>query len=793
MQQQINQYIEVGELLQDGISLDKLSVLQEKLDEQHFYIPIIGQFSSGKSSLINNLIGRHILPTMLSETTAYTTFLYYGETEYAEIVTNDTRIQFEVEKLMDLSQQNLQTETSVSEILGIQQIHNSEIININVYVQHPLLKTGIVFIDTPGLNTIISNHANRTIDILPKAHAIMYIMGKSLTAADVRLVSMIDQMGIDLLFIRTKIDQLRRDENDTPKKIMQQDQQQLEEAIGRQATYFGVTNEKDLLIIPNWKTLLDEFVNFLQVQFVQNVEDKRKQSIIRQMQQIKVKFVQNLTERKQQLEVSRSVTDLDIQTKIEELQEDIRYVDERVQKQKSNFDLTFEATKQAVLSTYDGQFKAAVDSFGQSLQQYNTVESLQKAAEVQVEQQITKATEALKIITNDKLSEFLQKSTTDTNTALKTDIEAYSLGDIPNIQLQVEVPTVDDIFVQGEFIQEKLQDNTSGYEQRSQEIEQKRAQMEAQGVAIADEMQEATGEMDELGAYEPQYVEKHNTSSQETLKTIGNLADWAMVFIPGKAFATGATKAAGMINKVAIGTKYVEKMAKIASTVEKTGKVLAKTDKYKDITKLIETAQGSQKESGKESNLNVLNLITLEYWFGQVGKVVDGPPQIVEDPQYKEAFLREKAKVEEKIKRAKQSELRRMQQVDSLETREEKLREEKSLQEKYEQQLKRQMYETEKRREQQLREQQVIAYRQQLVRNFEQQMQTLLTSYRSNVEMYLERFITHMPAVISLKLQQQLHIQKQQLVQLIETRQKNKDEQSAYEGHLFNYIQILNS
>ena len=81
MQKKVEQYIEIGEFLQDGIALEKLSRMREKLQEQHFYLPIVGQFSSGKSSLINNLIGRRILPTMLSETTAFTTFIYYGEKE----------------------------------------------------------------------------------------------------------------------------------------------------------------------------------------------------------------------------------------------------------------------------------------------------------------------------------------------------------------------------------------------------------------------------------------------------------------------------------------------------------------------------------------------------------------------------------------------------------------------------------------------------------------------------------------------------------------------------------------
>lgn len=792
MPKKVEKYIEIGEFLQDGIALEKLSRMREKLQEQHFYLPIVGQFSSGKSSLINNLIGRRILPTMLSETTAFTTFIYYGEKEYAEIVTADKTITIEVEQLMALSQRNLQSPTSVSELLNIESIQNADIVCINVYLKHELFKTGIVLVDTPGLNTIISNHENRTIDIIPKAHAVLYIMGKTLTAADVQLVSMIDQLGIDVLFVRTKLDELRKDENDTPKKIMQQDQMLLEEAIGRKATYFGVTNEVDLLVFPHWKELMDDFVQFLQLQFVSNIEEKKSKSVVRQLEFVKADFLRNLNERKQQLELNKSVTDNDIQQKIVSLQDEIEYVNDRIQKQERNFQSLFEATKASIVSKYEAQFKQAVLDFNQALGSYKTVEELQQAADLHADQQIQKLTLEIKDFTNDKLDAFLKQSAADTNEALQNKIGQFSLSNVPNIQLQVDVPSVNDIFTQGEMIREKLE-GTSSYDERLQEIAAQRHKMEEQALSISAQMQSATEEMQQLGGYEAKYIQRQDTSSQETLSAFGNIVDIAMIFIPGKAFSTGAAKVAGVIKNVAEGTKYVNQAAKIVSGVEKAGKVLAKTDKIKDATKLLETAQNSQRGEGKESKFNILNLLSLEYWFGQVGKAIDGPPKIVEDEQYREAYMQEKSKIEAKVEHAKQLELSRLQQLSLLETREEKLREEKRLQAKYEQQLKQEMYELEQKRAQQQKEQQVVAYRQQLVQQFELQIQQLLASYRENMQQYLARFITYFPTVISLKLQQQLHLQKQQLEELTALRQQNKEAQVEYEQQLFKYLQLLNS
>ena len=791
MQQIVEQYNEIAIFLQDGVALEKLANMQAKLEEAYFYLPIVGQFSSGKSSLINNLIGRRILPTMLSETTAFTTYIYYGEQEYAEIVTADKTIQFDVEQLMALSQRNLQSPTSVSELLRIETIQNTDILEINVYLNHELFKTGIVLVDTPGLNTIISNHENRTTDIIPKAHAVLYVMGKALTAADVQLIASIDQLGIDVMFIRTKLDELRKDENDTPQKIMHQDQQLLEEAIGREAIYFGVTNEAELLVFPHWKSLMDKFIAYLQQAFVQNVEQKKNDSVVRQLDQLKETFLINLEERKQQYEASQSIQDQDLVQKIQQLQADIEYVNERIQKQQDHFHSMFATTKIAIETTYEAQFKTALEDFKQSLKSYQTVEQLQQGAEVETEKQIQQLTQTVKQYTNQKLESYLQQTAADTNEGLKQKVGHFDLDFVPSIELQVEVPTIDDVFIQGEMVREKIEE-TSLYEERLQEIATKRQQVEGQGEVISMEMQSANAARSELGDYEARYIEKRDTSAQETLKNIGNLVDIAMIFIPGKAFTSGKSKIAKVLTNASKGKKYADQAHKVAKVVRKTGKVLAKTDKIKDMTKILETAQQKQNENGKEK-FNILNILSLEYWFGQAGRMIDGPPQIVEDEEYRLMYLRAQDEIAAKVERAKQAEFARLAQLSLLDTQEERLREEKHLQEKYDQQLKQEMYEMAKKREEENRAKQVELYRDQLANQFEVQLNMLLSSYRENMNAYLERFIEYLPTVITFKLQQKLYQQKQQLEELTAVRQQNKEAQLDYEKRLFTCIQQLNS
>ncbi len=61
------------------LNKNELNEFNEKLNNQKLKIPLIGAFSSGKTSLLNTLIGDEWLPTDISPETAYPTEVSYGD------------------------------------------------------------------------------------------------------------------------------------------------------------------------------------------------------------------------------------------------------------------------------------------------------------------------------------------------------------------------------------------------------------------------------------------------------------------------------------------------------------------------------------------------------------------------------------------------------------------------------------------------------------------------------------------------------------------------------------------
>ena len=69
-------------LIDTGFTPLYLDILKEEITNTELLIPIIGEFSAGKSSLLNDFLGESVLPVGLTPETELATELRYGKENY---------------------------------------------------------------------------------------------------------------------------------------------------------------------------------------------------------------------------------------------------------------------------------------------------------------------------------------------------------------------------------------------------------------------------------------------------------------------------------------------------------------------------------------------------------------------------------------------------------------------------------------------------------------------------------------------------------------------------------------
>lgn len=181
------------------------------LEKNHITVAFAAEFSRGKTELINALFfsttGIRLLPSSPGRTTMCPTELFYdaNEAPYIRLLDINTRLsdthiedykkdpnqwtQINLdcdspEQMRDTFQALLETKTvslSTAEKLGLAGDSNQGEIEIPCWrhalisFPHPLLKNGLVVLDTPGLNAL-GSEPELTLNMLPNAQAMIFVL-----------------------------------------------------------------------------------------------------------------------------------------------------------------------------------------------------------------------------------------------------------------------------------------------------------------------------------------------------------------------------------------------------------------------------------------------------------------------------------------------------------------------------------------------------------------------------------------------------------------------------------------
>lgn len=162
----------------------RLRRISARLDEP-VRIALAGTLKSGKSTLINALVGEAIAPTGATETTRIVTWFRHGGTPRATANTISGRVDLPIQRGSGLD-------------FDLGQCDPADVVDIDVEWPAPELVLATV-IDTPGTSSLTPGVSERTVSLLlpvdgvPRVDAVVFLL-RSLNAADVALLTQIGHL-----------------------------------------------------------------------------------------------------------------------------------------------------------------------------------------------------------------------------------------------------------------------------------------------------------------------------------------------------------------------------------------------------------------------------------------------------------------------------------------------------------------------------------------------------------------------------------------------------------------------
>ncbi|WRD52624.1 dynamin family protein [Helicobacter pylori] len=141
-----------------GVEIDKTecSTLLASVQKQQLVIPVVGNFSAGKSTLLNRFLEKSVLPTGITPETSLATELHYSANERIEAFSNND----EKTESFELNEQSFEV---IKE-------NAAKYSYLKVYLNNEALKNNapLVFVDMPGFDSPISSHTHAILKYLER-------------------------------------------------------------------------------------------------------------------------------------------------------------------------------------------------------------------------------------------------------------------------------------------------------------------------------------------------------------------------------------------------------------------------------------------------------------------------------------------------------------------------------------------------------------------------------------------------------------------------------------------------
>lgn len=725
----------------DAENVRPLEMQRENVQKDLFSIVVVGEFSAGKSTFLNALMHRRILPSFTSETTATINFLRHKDQAPEEVA---GRVYYADGHTRDLPSLDLDVIEQVVSTRGDDVA--DKIDHVDLFLESDFLKDGVMMVDSPGLNGMLSKHRQMTEKQIKSSHACIFMFradqpgsktefeflhelkeqSKNIlfvlnridrihsyekqsvedVVQSIRSTYHIDVLdalngrGVPLAFVRTHCDEIHSSE-ENPEHTISSDQQLLSCHGITPDNCFHVSNLPDSAWYRNIASLKE-----LLLQVGQRSAQELKDTTKMQLATIYESCFNALSERQEILEAEKAGNQAVLQQKQKECAERISHFEDLIAERRHALQGQLQQLDRSIhriaVKNADDVLDEAVERIahcGTAVRTSDQMKALMRSGTRKIIERI-----------NIDLNQITAPILTGIRIGLQTG--SFSLDEeIPAPESLADLENTQD-YTRDQLVNRlgALRENRNLLEAHLEKIQDspKYSDLQHQLQAIEQEIAESQREFDGFPPYQPKMLEVQDGQMKpsQMAKVIGSIADYALLLIPGATVAN-VFKSVVPLKNVAKGIGVFEKTSKIISTG--LSNMITKGDSVKDIAYALrgmsktyatqarlakantvintavngidaawQTSRSAASTKNGAENPGFLDFLTIEYWAEQIGKKFDAPPKLAIDKEYEQQYYEAKSQIEHKLRDQQYQAYQLRQKYNSFANEQERLQAERN-------------------------------------------------------------------------------------------------------------------
>lgn len=224
-------------VLPTSSQLKPLAELAEDIAADYYTIMVVGEFKHGKSTFVNALLGKDVMPRGVTPTTATINTIFHGHQQKVQVLKENGTV--DTFGSVDI----------LNQFTASQDFNSDEIKYIKLFMDSKILKNRVVLIDTPGVNDLSEQRTEVTHQFLPRADVVIFMCSMTSPLKHSEQIFIEEQLlenGIDrTMFAANFADSIDEEEIE---EVIQFIERRLENIVGKQlATVYPVSAKEALV------------------------------------------------------------------------------------------------------------------------------------------------------------------------------------------------------------------------------------------------------------------------------------------------------------------------------------------------------------------------------------------------------------------------------------------------------------------------------------------------------------------------------------------------------------------